>query len=147
MKFLSDLMGISWYLGEMPDVCNFELIGSALYLPDPKDLDIAVLLRQPSMFETFTCFTFEERLTNWDGWKSCSEYEVGAKFGDWCSVRRGNVNLMLTQSKEFFNGYVSAMEVCKALNLQTKYERVIVCMIVRDGLSALEAIEKASKYK
>lgn len=147
MKFLSDLMDISRFLGEIPEVVKFRLIGSALYLPDPKDLDIAVLLRQSRVFETFTCFTFEEHLKTFDRWESCSDYEVGGKFGDWCSVRRGNVNLMITQSVPFFEGYAKAMEICKALNLQTKYERVIVCMMVRDGLSANEAIAKAWKYK
>lgn len=112
----------------LTSVKEFSLIGSAMYLPDPVDVDFAVML-QPG----FDAMQVAGDLM-FSGWDQCGEYDTAE--GEWCAVRKGNVNVMLTHNREFYNDYLCAMEVCKFLNLKDKQERIGVCKIVRDGLSA-----------
>jgi hypothetical protein len=118
-------------VGALAEVQSFALIGSALYLPDAHDVDFAVLINP-----TLNAIDYSAQMVR-DGWGNCGEYDgVG---GIWAAVRRGNLNLMVTHDPEFYKGYLTAMEVCKALSLRNKHERVAVCQIVRDGKTAEEA--------
>lgn len=124
-------------LSEMPGVLDFELIGSATYIPEPSDVDFAVMLsaNEDAMeYATQLCSV---------GWDICGDYD--AKDGKWCAVRRGDINFMLTHDFGFFERYKAAMEVCKALRLQHKQDRIAVCRIVRDGYKAGEVLTTAKQ--
>lgn len=119
------------FIATLDGVQEFSLIGSALYMPDANDVDFAVRI-DPSM----NAVDFASKLHN-DGWGNCGEYDgVG---GIWAAIRRENLNLMVTHDADFYAGYVTAMEVCKALGLRNKHERIAVCQIVRDKKTAEEA--------
>jgi hypothetical protein len=118
-------------IATLAGVEEFALIGSAMYLPDANDVDFAVLIT-PEL----NAVDFASQMHQ-DGWGNCGEYDgVG---GIWAAIRRNKLNLMVTHDAAFYKGYVTAMEVCKALGLRNKHERVAVCQIVRDGKTAEEA--------
>lgn len=114
----------------LPAVKDFALIGSATYCADPHDVDFAVLIDPAENAVDYTT-----RMQQ-DGWGNCGEYDgVG---GIWAAVRREHLNLMVTHCPTFFDRYKAAMEVCKALRLEHKEDRIAVCQIVRDGKKAEE---------
>lgn len=115
----------------MPGVSDVRLIGSALYLPSPKDHDFAVLVPVQSQFLGLQQSLAEQV----NPWSFCSE-DYKDMTAEWTSLRRNSVNLMITQSLQFFNDYCKAMEVCKVLNLVHKRDRIAVCQIIRDGKTA-----------
>lgn len=112
----------------LPHVADSALIGSALYLPEASDVDYAVMLADGVDALQYLTGMREH------GWELCSEYDTS--LGEWGAARRGNLNLMVTHSRKFFDGYKLAMEVCKVLRLTSKDDRIAVCRVVRDGFSA-----------
>lgn len=118
------------FLRARADVAEFALIGSAMYRADAADVDFAVMLHEGNeAMEALTALC-DSAL----GFEPCGQYDT--QLGEWGSVRRGNLNLMVTHSRKFFDGYKTAMEVCKVLDLADKFDRIAVCAIVRDGRSA-----------
>jgi hypothetical protein len=125
----------------LPGVKDFALIGSAAYLPDANDVDFAVLIDAAD--GAADAINYTGQMQN-DGWGNCGEYDgVG---GIWAAVRRENLNLMVTHDQQFFDDYKRAMEVCKALRLRHKEDRVAVCQIVRDRKPADEVYSHARLY-
>lgn len=123
---------------ELPLVLDHALIGSAMYMPDANDVDFAVLIDPKHNAIDYATSMHE------DGWGQCGEYDgVG---GIWAAVRRGNLNLMVTHDPRFFADYKTAMEVCKALKLKHKEDRIAVCQIVRDGMKAEEVFTHERVY-
>lgn len=121
------------FLAKLPGVKAFRLIGSAMYLPAAQvnDVDFAVMLEDGRLCMNFTAEP------PFKGWKLCGDdYDIDG--GTWCAIRKGDFNLMVTHSQAFYDGYIKAMEVCKALNLVNKTDRIKVCRIVRDGKTADE---------
>lgn len=123
-------------IANLPYVRDFCLIGSAMYLDDANDVDFLVLteLAVPAN-------EFAYRLVN-AGWSPCSKYEVsdGSGCSPFAAVRLGNLNLIITHDTKFYERYKTAMEVCKALRLVHREDRIAVCQIVRDGRIADEVI-------
>ncbi len=83
-----------------------------------------------------------------NGWMTCSSYEVTDKPGDssFEAVRLGNLNLIITSDLQFYTDYITAMEVCKALHLVHREDRIAVCQIVRDGRTAAEVLTYNDKH-
>lgn len=122
------------YIQKLLGVIDCALIGSALYLPaTANDIDFAVLL-WPNVTPAEFCADLRGQ-----GFASCSKYEHMPPESDWLSVRNGMLNLMVTANRKFFDGYVTAMQVCLALHLTDKRDRILVCKIVRDGMTAAQA--------
>lgn len=119
-------------LGSMQTVRRFQLVGSAPIVNNPEDVDFAVLLNQG-----YDSAIIGARLIDKRGFKACSQYDQ-MDDSSWFSVRRDNLNLMLTHDVTFYDKFVTAMEVCKALSLVHKTDRVAVCAIVRDGKRAID---------
>lgn len=116
---------------EIPTVAEFSLIGSAMYLPAEQcgDVDFVVLVQNENYLERVTNLIMNH------GFQPCGEqYECAT--GTWGAVRRGNINLIVTHDKAFYDGYKLAMEVCKALRLTNKRDRIAACKVVRDRLPA-----------
>lgn len=117
---------------EMPEVAEFSLIGSAMYLPAEAcgDVDFAVLLGDGAN----AVASITDLILN-HGFQPCGEqYEAATPA--WGAVRRENLNLIVTHDKAFYEGYRLAMEVCKALRLTDKQQRIAVCRVVRDRIPA-----------
>jgi acetolactate synthase regulatory subunit len=116
---------------EIPNVAEFSLIGSAMYLPAEAcgDVDFVVLVQNESYLERLTDLIMNR------GFQACGEqYECST--GTWGAARRGNLNLIVTHDKAFYEGYKLAMEVCKALRLTNKLDRIAACKVVRDRVPA-----------
>ena len=121
-------------------VKEYALIGSAMYLPPEQvnDVDFCILLN-----EGLDSCSFTSDLIGQD-WGRCGDYDgVG---GIWFAVRRDNLNFMVTHDAKFYANYRLSMEVCKALRLQSKEERIAVCKVIRDGLDADSARVQAGVY-
>lgn len=112
----------------MPEVLKFHLIGSAMYMPEPRDVDFVVLIDAAHNAVDFTTDLHHEE------WGICGEYE--GEEGIWAAIRKGPINLIVTHDAPFYEKYVVGMEVCKALKLEHREDRVAVCQIVRDGMTA-----------
>lgn len=124
-------------LKTMENVVDYALIGSASYLPEDTvdDIDFAVLLDG----KTRHAGEYTSAMATQDGWRLCGEYDTDK--GLWFAVRKGNLNFMVTHDRGFFDRYCAATEVCKYLKLQNKADRIAVCKIVRDGMTADEFIQ------
>lgn len=125
MNIRDELAAGADFIRGLPDVADFAPIGSALYIESPADVDYAVMLSAPNAVDYANAICASN-----SGWEACGEYDTHD--GSWCAIRRGNLNLMLTHSREFFDGYKLAMEVCKLLRLTDKQDRIDVCRVVRD---------------
>lgn len=133
MNVIREIADGAEVLARLPSVAAFALIGSAAYLPNPADVDFAVLLNLPASVSSGDYF--DDHLKPL-GFRACSGEYGAMGDGDWYAVRRGNLNLMVSTSETFYGGYIKAIEVCKLLNLTDKQDRIDVCQIVRDGLPA-----------
>ena len=98
-------------------------------------MDFAILIPED---ESVTAYT---SILEKDGWGKCGNYDTdNHEKVVWAAIRRDEVNFMVTNDRGFFERYKAAMQVCIALDLQTKKERIMVCKIVRDGMSAKQAL-------
>jgi hypothetical protein len=128
------------FLNSQPDVMQFTLIGSAAFMPDKaKDVDLAVRVKLKTTPKEF-CATLGSE------WLPCGKEDYPEGPG-WTSVRRGNVNLMVTNDGTWFRNYVQAMHVCAYLKLEDKVDRIAVCKIVRDELDAKTATDWATWFR
>lgn len=116
------------------NVADYALVGSATYLPYPNDIDFAVLLTEGANAIDYVGALSRDKFE----WELCGDYD--GVDGKWHAVRKGNLNLIITHDPKFFTGFKIAMEVCKALRLVHKMDRIAVCQIVRDGRMASEVV-------
>lgn len=114
---------------KMDGVLHCELMGSAMYLENPNDIDIGVLVE---LFGDFMQARLEE------GWESCGDYSMSGS--DWGSIRKGKINLIVMADPARMERFHAALQVCKYLELKDKKDRVAVCQIVRDKLEAWQVI-------
>lgn len=128
-------------IGFMRGVVRSELIGSASYMPEKaNDVDFAVLLDHDCMAYAAELMTIPN-----GQWIACGDYDSDK--GLWCAIRRGYLNLMLTHDVGFYERYLTATEVCKALRLEHKEDRIAVCQIVRDGRKWNQTVTKAMELQ
>lgn len=118
-----------------PAVREFCQIGSSVYLPEPKDVDYIVRVGGANDGSDHVAAFCGE--LNINGWEFCGEYTE--TLNGWNSIRKGDVNLIVTSDPAQFNAYRGAMEVCRALHLTKKSDRRLVCRIIRDDMSAEDA--------
>lgn len=85
--------------------------------PAPIDTDIDVLMLVVDQIDFVThCML--------DGYRADSTYvNLLSRF---ISVRKGNINIIVTQDNEFFNRFSLAADLCKKLNLLDKELRILV---------------------
>lgn len=124
-------------IAKMEFVTDSKMIGSASYMPEAaEDVDYLLLVKGNAI-------ALGGAMESVGGWENCSDYEgVPENESLWTAIRKGFLNLMLTHDKAFFDKFVAATEVCKALKLTEKKDRVMVCQIVREGITA----DMARKY-
>lgn len=129
MNIPKEIAEASSSLSQLPRVIKWALIGSALYMAHAADVDFIVLVNDDAI-------KYAQELVE-TGWaRCCGDYDN--RDMSWTSIRRGNVNLMITHDSAFYGRYERAMQVCKYLQLTNKGDRVAVCQIVRDGRLADE---------
>jgi hypothetical protein len=133
-RFHEEMAACSLLYAASPLVKGFCFIGSALYRADANDLDVLLLVTDQASF-----LDQEES----HGFVPCAGYEESA----WFALRKGVVNLIVTEDDEWYADCAKASDVCKVLRLATKRERILVYRIVRDGASSWEAEAAASEYE
>lgn len=108
---------------------SYQMVGSTYTLGHGRDIDFAVLIPGTDI-DTRPMWIDAE----WQ--REGSDAYEGNVFA---SYRKDDINLIVMTDETVYRKYLAAMEVCKALKLQTRRERVIVCRIVRDGMDAEQA--------
>lgn len=105
------------------------LVGSTYILGKGKDIDYLFLV--PDLYDT------QERLKgrNWADGLSL-EYDG---LGNFFSARRGEINLLFVEDSDFYDKWLTSAEVCKALKLESRTDRVIVHRIIMDDMTAEKA--------
>lgn len=116
----------------LPGVLASRMIGSATYLPDPIDVDYLIHVNAGCA----VAYVGE----NLASFMNCGEYDT--TYGAWAAVRKGGINIIVTIDAQFYNLFGRATEVCKALRLVHKDQRVAVCQIVRDGKTSEQVAQE-----
>lgn len=116
---------IKRFVKTLPGIVESCLIGSSVYLPNPKDIDVLILVR-------YNAQNYAENLIS-QGWASCASEEYDLGDSDWHAVRKGNFNLIITDDADFYKKFRAAMLVCQYLKIESKEQRIKICRIVRDG--------------
>lgn len=129
MKFEKELAEASAWLSVHQHVACHTVVGSALYRDDAQDLDILVMLN--AQYIDGIGLWVDEEIG--EGWLNCGEYDTD---GEWLAVRKGIVNLIVTEDLVMYQKFNAASQVCKALALPDKEARMVIYRIVRDGMNA-----------
>ena len=112
---------------------QYQHIGSSSYLSSIycNDVDLLVLMH-PSKFQSLEQHAEHE----FPGYlrPEGDVYANGADDSVWLSLRKGKVNLIVTNSQDFYDKTVLANTVCAVLKLEDKAERVKVFAVVQHGL-------------
>lgn len=115
----------------LPNLRRVTLLGSALYLPNPTDIDIGALLSPGIYLSQYTFFLAEK------GWTAhCGYFGQGPT---WHSFTKNGINLLVMTDRDRLDKFTLAMRVCEGLHLTSKKDRIIVCQIIRDGAEPGEA--------
>lgn len=65
------------------------------------------------------------------GYTNCAKNDESYPEGDHCIVRKGRMNFIIVTTKTRFEQWRKATDICKALNLTDKADRVVVYQIMR----------------
>ena len=105
------------------NVVEMEYVGSRVTcVPAPTDTDEDVLI----LTDNLGIFV---RRCNKAGFKDTGSY-TGAAFH---SLRHGEINLIITNEKEFYDKFMLATHVCKSLNVLDKQHRITVFQSILYG--------------
>jgi hypothetical protein len=151
-KFAAQILQTSIELADNPVVRTFKLVGTAAYPDDagvePKDVDFLVLCRgdnvgmgvlEPHDLEDYPRHAFGA------GWDNGGSNALDADGDQWGSIRRGDINLILTTDAEWYDRSVKASAVCVALQLTEKFDRIVAYRVVRDGFAPAHARVEAQE--
>jgi hypothetical protein len=127
VKFQREVFDTATMLARHKQVLAFDIVGSARYSDDAKDVDILVLADYPDFCGARWMFG--------NTWTLCA-----GKYDDqtdkWGTLRKGNANLIVTVDRGWYDRMKVASEVCAALKLMDKGDRIVVHRVVRDGYDA-----------
>jgi hypothetical protein len=131
VKFLQETIETTQMLTAHAGVVSFCIVGSAIYHPEPADVDFLVHV----CGETFIS---DAR------WAFGSDWTVlGGRYDNqndkWGSIRKANVNLIVTTDGAWYERAKLANEVCVALKLMDKGDRIVAYRVIRDGYNAEQA--------
>jgi len=120
---------------EILEICNYpegmcEPYGSRVTCsppPEDTDEDWCVFVGD-SLYDVFTNLLHV-------GFERCGDYIVPEEVKEvvFVALRRGTLNLVVTNSEDFFNKTILARDVCKKLNLMNKDDRITVHWAIRYG--------------
>lgn len=105
------------------NVVEMEYVGSRVTcVPAPTDTDEDVLI----LTDNLSVFI---KRCNKAGFKLDGSY-VGSQF---VSLKQGEINLIITDNKEFYDKFMLATHVCKSLNVLDKQHRIAVFQAILYG--------------
>lgn len=132
MNLLREIVAASSEFAECKHIKEFDLVGSAVYHPEPKDIDFLVLIEDEDVLSAARYLPGMQSWTTKTG-------EYDDEDGKWGSFRAGNINVILTVDKGWYDRAKLANEVCHALKLMDKGDRIVVYRVIRDGYTAEQA--------
>jgi hypothetical protein len=151
-KFASLIVATAAELFAHTKVARFALVGTAAYPDeagvDPKDVDFLVLCHgdhvgmgvlEPDELEALPRHAFGA------GWDNGGSNALDADGDQWGSIRKGDINLILTTDAEWYDRSVKASAVCVALRLTEKFDRIVAYRVVRDGFEPEAARAEAEE--
>jgi len=93
--------------------------------PPVEDTDIDTVVLVEDLSDALQAYSAE-------GWTYCGkDYE--ANMLDWFAVRKGKENHIVMKDLERFQHWITATELCRALNLLKKQDRILVFNTIVDG--------------
>ena len=131
-RILTALQEYAATVAKATNVTRSQFVGS--YLIDPetaKDVDVLVLVSN-------ACIVTDARWSFGKDWL-LPDGEYDDRDDRWCAIRKGDLNLILTNDTDWYDRAALANEVCVALGLQDKGDRIVAYRVIRDGLSAAAA--------
>jgi len=131
MSIRSEIFKAEAIANALPRVIKSDLIGSAMFSEKANDIDVLVLITRETELGDYFEYLYDI------GWSKDSDYELMSS--NFYSFRKDKINIIITQSPEFYNRFYRAMLVCRYLKVQTRLERSVVCDIVINGKSPSEA--------
>lgn len=146
MRFLQETIDTSLMLSKHRSVKSFCVAGSSLIDPESaKDLDFLVLCHGASF--TGTCPDWDDVADDIEPpprWAFGHEWHLcGGEYDDqddkWGAIRKGVVNLIVTVDEGWYTRAKMANEVCVALKLKDKGDRIVTYRVIRDGYDAESA--------
>lgn len=112
---------------------GIEHIGSSTYHSDANDVDIMVMVPDKQAYmELCHALGFSYA-------PNANEYP-----GEWESMKKGDLNLLITADSDYYYASRTASDVCRALKLKTRKERVIVHRVIVDKMRHQEAIHSVA---
>lgn len=108
---------------------DFHLVGSTFILGKGADVDVLLLVS--------STLNALHKVQNAGYAPDCTTHYAGADFH---SLRKGDVNLILTESGSYFRGFVKAAKVCKLLKVADKPMRIAIHDLIRDDIEPIEDI-------
>lgn len=118
------------FLRSLPVHIEASLVGSTYILGEGNDVDIMWLV---SDYQEAT------RLLIKDGYEYDKDYEDDR----FASLRKGEVNVIVTAEEERYRNTLIAAEVCKYLKVAERDDRIAVHRIIRDGKTAENCMSPA----
>lgn len=120
-------------LGDLVDLCDeFQPVGSRVTCDPPvMDTDEDFLC----LTDNWQVFLIVAARANWElgsYWETAS-LQNALDGGNFVSLRKGNKNILLTASKDFFKRFMAASSVAKRLNLLKKQDRIALFQDVLYG--------------
>lgn len=122
-------------VAEIAHAAQTAIVGSVYILGEGNDLD--VLVRAEDANDAM------DRLET-EGYRPTGN--PSGEEDDFLTLRKGHINVIVTQSQEFFDNFLEAAEVCKLLKLTSKQDRIAVHRVLMDGESAEVARAVARQY-
>jgi hypothetical protein len=131
-------VAINGVLSTLRDAGKFaEQVGSSYILGEGMDLDIVALIHRDVGISRA-----EELLSSADYGVS-SDGSGAVEDDKFRCFRKGDVNVMLTADEDWFWNFVKSAEVCKALKLTEKWQRIAVHRVLMDDEDADLAVRTA----
>lgn len=107
------------------DMEGAELVGTLYTLGEGNDMDICVLVRDVDD----AVVSLEEH-----GYEQTGR--AGYADDEFTTFRKGHVNLLLSEDKEWFNKFLTAAEVCRYLKTADKTQRKAIHRIIMNDATA-----------
>lgn len=74
------------------------------------------------------------------------QFYTGNDRGSFRSLRKGEVNLILTDEREFYDLFVSATELARRFNLTRKSDRIALFQVVLYGVKAHDLVSEEETW-
>lgn len=106
---VGDLDTILSYAALGVQIENRALVGSVHIFGTGKDIDLLVLVPEHCDLGEVAAEVDEK------GWRCDNRTVYESEESNWFSARKGYYNLLLTRSKEFYDAFVLAADICQGL--------------------------------